>query len=81
MRHSLHHRSKWRIYALLHSDDRLSLTCELEILRRDLANMVLRSVKDHPNVTYLFSTTIRSVVVKYDKALKKGNLAWTGFDL
>jgi 2-polyprenyl-6-methoxyphenol hydroxylase-like FAD-dependent oxidoreductase len=39
-----------------------SLTSEFEILRGDLAAVLYESTKHHPNVNYLFGTTIKEVV-------------------
>jgi 2-polyprenyl-6-methoxyphenol hydroxylase-like FAD-dependent oxidoreductase len=39
-----------------------SFTSEFEILRADLAAVLYRAAKDHPNVKYLFGTTIKQVI-------------------
>ena len=47
-----------------------SLTSEFEILRGDLARVLYEATKDHPNVNYLFGTTIKEVASKDDDAVK-----------
>ncbi|MCJ1236938.1 hypothetical protein MMC14_004922 [Varicellaria rhodocarpa] len=47
-----------------------SLTSEFEILRGDLAAILHRATKDHPNVNYLFDTTIKEVVSNDDDSVK-----------
>ena len=39
-----------------------SFTSEFEILRADLSAVLYEATKDHPNVNYLFGTTIKEVV-------------------
>lgn len=48
----------------------ISLTSEFEILRGDLAAILYKASKDHPNVNYLFSTTIAQVVSNDDTNVK-----------
>ena len=47
-----------------------SPTSEFEILRGDLAAVLHEATKDHPNINYLFGTTIKKVVSNDDKAVK-----------
>lgn len=47
-----------------------SLTSEFEILRGDLAAILYEATKDHPNVHYLFGTTIKEVVSNDDGTVK-----------
>lgn len=47
-----------------------SLTSEFEILRGDLAAILHDATKDHPNVTYLFGTTIKQVITNDDDTVK-----------
>ena len=47
-----------------------SFTSEFEILRGDLAAILHDSTKDHPNVNYLFGTTIKEVVSNDDDCVK-----------
>ena len=47
-----------------------SLTSEFEILRGDLAAVLYEATKDHPNVNYLFGTTIKEVVSNDDDTVK-----------
>ncbi|KAL0046407.1 hypothetical protein WJX82_000049 [Trebouxia sp. C0006] len=47
-----------------------SPTSEFEILRGDLAAVLYDASKDHPNVSYLFGTTVKEVVSNDDKAVK-----------
>ncbi|KAE9410455.1 FAD/NAD(P)-binding domain-containing protein [Gymnopus androsaceus JB14] len=47
-----------------------SLTSEFEILRGDLAVILYEATKDHPNVEYLFGTTIKEVVSNDDDTVK-----------
>lgn len=47
-----------------------SLTSEFEILRGDLAAVLYEPTKDHPNVNYLFGTTIKEVVSNNDDSVK-----------
>ena len=47
-----------------------SPTSEFEILRGDLAAILYNATKDHPNVSYLFDTTVKEVVSNDDKAVK-----------
>ena len=47
-----------------------SLTSEFEILRGDLAAILHNATKDHPNVNYLFDTTIKEVVSNDDNGVK-----------
>jgi 2-polyprenyl-6-methoxyphenol hydroxylase-like FAD-dependent oxidoreductase len=50
----------------------ISLTSEFEILRGDLAAVLYESTKDHPNVKYLFGTTIQEVVSNDHDTVKVG---------
>ncbi|KAI9808349.1 MAG: hypothetical protein M1827_007498 [Pycnora praestabilis] len=45
-------------------------TSEFEILRGDLAAILHKATKDHPNVNYLFGTTIKEVVSNDDDTIK-----------
>ncbi len=47
-----------------------SPTSEFEILRGDLAAILYDAKKDHPNVSYIFGTTIKEVVSNDDKAVE-----------
>lgn len=47
-----------------------SLTAEFEILRGDLAKMLYEPTKDHPNVEYLFGTTVKEVLSNDDASVK-----------
>lgn len=47
-----------------------SPTSEFEILRGDLAAILYGAKKDHPNISYLFGTTVKDVVSNDDKAVK-----------
>lgn len=47
-----------------------SFTAEFEILRGDLAQMLYEPTKDHPNVEYLFSTTVKQVLANDDTSVK-----------
>jgi 2-polyprenyl-6-methoxyphenol hydroxylase-like FAD-dependent oxidoreductase len=47
-----------------------SLTSEYEILRGDQAVVLHESTKDHPNVKYLFGTTIKEVISNDNDAVK-----------
>ncbi|KAL8837310.1 MAG: hypothetical protein Q9170_002567 [Blastenia crenularia] len=47
-----------------------SMTSEFEILRGDLAAIVHRATKDHPNIEYMFGTTINEVLSNDDAAVK-----------
>ena len=47
-----------------------SPTSEFEILRGDLASILYKASKDHPNVSYLFGTTVTEVVANDDTAVK-----------
>ena len=47
-----------------------SLTAEFEILRGDLAAMLHKATKDHPNVNYLFGTTVKQIVSNGDDTVK-----------
>ena len=47
-----------------------SFTSELEILRGDLATVLYEATKDHPNVDYLFGTTIKNVVSNDEDTVK-----------
>lgn len=47
-----------------------SLTSEFEILRGDLAKMLYEPTKNHPNVKYLFSTTVKKVLSNDDSSIK-----------
>lgn len=46
-----------------------SLSSEYEILRGDLAALLFEATRDHPNVEYLFGTTITNVVSNDDKSV------------
>lgn len=48
----------------------VSLTAEFEILRGDLARMLYEPTRDHPNVKYLFSTTVKEVLSNDDTSVK-----------
>lgn len=47
-----------------------SFTSEFEILRGDLAAVFHVATKDHPNVNYLFGTTVKQVISNNDDAVK-----------
>ena len=47
-----------------------SPTSQFEILRGDLAALLYKATKDHPNVTYLFDTTVKKVVSNDDDIVK-----------
>ncbi|KAK6363415.1 hypothetical protein TWF730_000846 [Orbilia blumenaviensis] len=47
-----------------------SFTSEFEILRGDLAAVFYNATKDHPNVTYLFDTTVKEVISNDDVSVK-----------
>tara|TARA_R110002003_G_scaffold991_10_gene21920 strand:- start:8494 stop:9315 length:822 start_codon:yes stop_codon:yes gene_type:complete len=47
-----------------------SLTSEFEILRGDLAALLHDATKDHPNVDYLFGTTIKNVIINDGKGVR-----------
>ncbi|KAK6531118.1 hypothetical protein TWF281_007943 [Arthrobotrys megalospora] len=47
-----------------------SFTSEFEILRADLAAVFYNATKDHPNVTYLFGTTIKEVISNDEDSVK-----------
>ena len=47
-----------------------SPTSEYEILRGDLAATLYEATKDHPNVNYLFGTTIKEVISNDNDAVK-----------
>lgn len=47
-----------------------SPTSEFEILRGDLAAILYEAKKDHPNINYLFDTTIKEVTSNDDEAVK-----------
>ncbi|KAF2866197.1 hypothetical protein BDV95DRAFT_585096 [Massariosphaeria phaeospora] len=47
-----------------------SFTSEFEILRGDLAKLLHEATKDHPNVDYVFGTTIKQVVTNDDESVK-----------
>ncbi|KAJ9658144.1 hypothetical protein H2198_003849 [Neophaeococcomyces mojaviensis] len=48
----------------------LSLTSEFEILRADLATILYEATKDHPNINYLFGTTIEKVISNDEDTVK-----------
>lgn len=48
----------------------VSFTSEFEILRGDLAKVFYEATKDHPNVTYMFDTTIKKVISNDDDSVK-----------
>ena len=60
-----------------------SFTSEFEILRGDLAAVLYEATKDHPNVNYLFGTTIKNVVSNDEDTVKieLGNGEVQEFDL
>lgn len=47
-----------------------SISSEFEILRGDLAKMLYEPTRNHPNVTYLFNTTIKEVLSNDDHSVK-----------
>ncbi|EPS43580.1 hypothetical protein H072_2432 [Dactylellina haptotyla CBS 200.50] len=47
-----------------------SFTSEFEILRGDLAAVFYEATKDHPNVNYLFNTTVKQVISNDNEAVK-----------
>ncbi|CZR51751.1 related to salicylate 1-monooxygenase [Phialocephala subalpina] len=47
-----------------------SFTSEFEILRGDLAKLFYEATKDHPNVNYLFGTTISKIISNDDVSVK-----------
>ncbi|KAI9762327.1 MAG: hypothetical protein M4579_000476 [Chaenotheca gracillima] len=47
-----------------------SPTSPFEILRADLARILYEATKDHPNVNYLFGTTIKDVISNNDDSVK-----------
>lgn len=47
-----------------------SISSEFEILRGDLAKMLFEPTKNHPNITYLFNTTIKEVLSNDDRSVK-----------
>jgi 2-polyprenyl-6-methoxyphenol hydroxylase-like FAD-dependent oxidoreductase len=47
-----------------------SLTSEFEILRGDLAAILYEATKDHPDINYLFGTTIKEVVSNDNDTVK-----------
>lgn len=47
-----------------------SPTSEFEILRGDLAKVLYGATKEHPNVKYLFGTTIKNVISNDDDTVK-----------
>ena len=47
-----------------------SPTSQFEILRGDLAALLYQATKDHPNVTYLFDTTVKKVISNDDDLVK-----------
>ncbi|KAF2492578.1 FAD/NAD(P)-binding domain-containing protein [Lophium mytilinum] len=61
----------------------VSLTSDCEILRADLAAILHDATKDHPNVKYLFGTTIKDVVSNGDDSVRVelSNGAVQEFDL
>jgi 2-polyprenyl-6-methoxyphenol hydroxylase-like FAD-dependent oxidoreductase len=64
--------SKGRPFALfpVKAGSTASFTSEFEILRGDLAAVLYEATKDHPNVNYLFGTTIKEVVSNNDDTVK-----------
>ncbi|KAF3287800.1 hypothetical protein TWF132_008320 [Orbilia oligospora] len=44
------------------SSGSMSFTSEFEILRGDLAAVFYKATRNHPNVTYLFDTTVKQVI-------------------
>ena len=50
--------------------DGISATQEIECLRGDLADILASATKDHPAVTYRFSTTIKNVLQNDDTGVK-----------
>ncbi|KAK6499854.1 hypothetical protein TWF481_010211 [Arthrobotrys musiformis] len=47
-----------------------TFTSEFEILRGDLAAVFYNATKDHPNVDYLFGTTVKEVISNDNEAVK-----------
>ncbi|KAF3906941.1 hypothetical protein AA313_de0207550 [Arthrobotrys entomopaga] len=47
-----------------------SFTSEFEILRADLAKVFYNATKDHPNVEYMFDTTVKEVISNDNEAVK-----------
>ncbi|PSR97339.1 hypothetical protein BD289DRAFT_107731 [Coniella lustricola] len=47
-----------------------SISSEFEILRGDLAKMLYEPTKSHPNITYLFNTTITEVLSNDEHSVK-----------
>ncbi|KAK6543472.1 hypothetical protein TWF694_000218 [Orbilia ellipsospora] len=47
-----------------------SFTSEFEILRADLAKVFYNATKDHPNVEYLFGTTVKEIISNNEEAVK-----------
>jgi 2-polyprenyl-6-methoxyphenol hydroxylase-like FAD-dependent oxidoreductase len=47
-----------------------SMTSEYEILRGDLASIFYEATKDHPNVDYVFDTTVKDVISNNDDSVK-----------
>lgn len=47
-----------------------SFTSEFEILRADLSVVLYEATKDHPNITYLFGTTVKEVVSNNDDTVR-----------
>ncbi|KAI4191012.1 MAG: hypothetical protein L6R41_000401 [Letrouitia leprolyta] len=47
-----------------------SMTSEFEILRGDLAAIIHRATKDHPNIEYMFGATVQEVLSNDDHPVK-----------
>lgn len=54
----------------LRDGGRASPTSEFEILRGDLSKILYEPTADHPNVTYLFSTTVARILSDGDKSVE-----------
>lgn len=54
----------------IHENSAVSPTSEHEILRGDLAAILHKATKDHPNVNYVLGTTIKEVVSNDDDTVK-----------
>ncbi|KAK7468490.1 hypothetical protein VKT23_002996 [Stygiomarasmius scandens] len=48
----------------------ISFTSQFEILRGDLAAILHEATKDHPNIKYLFGTTIEEIISNTDDTVK-----------
>jgi 2-polyprenyl-6-methoxyphenol hydroxylase-like FAD-dependent oxidoreductase len=47
-----------------------SLTSEYEILRGDLAMLLYEATQDHPNIDYVFNTTVKDVISNGNESVK-----------